>query len=351
MPRGHGARPLVYDAGMAPGNSDPLSSTTAGTGNATADVLTVGEAMALLIAQTHGPLDTVAGFTRAAAGAELNVAVGLARLGLRVAYLTRLGDDSFGRYLRRFMDGEGIDTRLVAIDAGHPTGFMLKSLAVDGQDPAIEYHRKGSAASHMGPEAAADGLAGARHLHLSGVCPGVSAPMRELAFHLARRARQAGRSISFDPNLRPSLWPSEAVMVDTLNALAALADWVLPGLAEGERLTGRSGAAGVADFYLARGASLVVIKLGPQGASWFARDGSRGQAAGIAVPRVVDTVGAGDGFAVGLVSALLEGLPVADAVARANAIGARVVGFPGDSDGLPTRAELAQCLLAGNSAA
>jgi 2-dehydro-3-deoxygluconokinase len=305
------------------------------------DVLTVGEAMALLIAQQPGPLETVAGFTRAAAGAELNVAVGLARLGHRVAYLSRLGDDSFGRCLHAFMDGEHIDTRLMAADAVHPTGFMLKTLAVDGADPAIEYHRKGSAASHMGPEAAPDDLAGARHLHLSGVCPGVSAPMRKLAFHLACKARQAGRSISFDPNLRPSLWPSEAVMRDTLNALAAQADWVLPGLAEGERLTGRSGAEGVAGFYLDQGASLVVIKLGPQGAAWFARDGSRGEVAGLRVDRVVDTVGAGDGFAVGLVSGLLEGLPVADAVARANAIGARVVGFPGDSDGLPTRAELA----------
>lgn len=305
------------------------------------DVLTVGEAMALLIAQAPGPLETVAGFTRAAAGAELNVAVGLARLGLRVAYLSRLGDDSFGRCLRAFMDGEGIDTRLVATDAAHATGFMLKTLAVDGADPAIEYHRKGSAASHIGPEAAPADLAGARHLHLSGVCPGVSTTMRELAFHLARTARAAGRSISFDPNLRPSLWPSETAMRDTLNALAAQADWVLPGLAEGERLTGRRGAEGVAEFYLALGARLVVVKLGPQGACWFAHDGSRGQVPGIVVPRVVDTVGAGDGFAVGLVSGLLEGLPVADAVARANAIGARVVGFPGDSDGLPTRAELA----------
>lgn len=320
---------------------EPPASSSA---DAAPDVLTVGEAMALLIAQQPGPLETVAGFTRAAAGAELNVAVGLARLGLRVAYLSRLGDDSFGRHLRAFMQAEGIDTRLVATAPAHPTGFMLKTLATDGADPATEYHRKGSAASHMGPEAVPDGLGGARHLHLSGVCPAVSAPMRELAFHLARSARQAGRSLSFDPNLRPSLWPSETVMRDTLNALAAMADWVLPGLAEGERLSGRRGADGVADFYLARGARLVVIKLGPQGACWFAHDGSRGQVAGLPVARVVDTVGAGDGFAVGLVSGLLEGLPVADAVARANAIGARVVGFPGDSDGLPTRAELAACL-------
>lgn len=303
-------------------------------------VLTVGEAMALLIAQQPGPLETVAGFTRAAAGAELNVAVGLARLGLRVAYLSRLGNDSFGRSLRAFMAGEGIDTRLVATDPVHPTGFMLKTLSTDGSDPAIEYHRKGSAASHMGTDAVPHGLAGARHLHLSGVCAGVSAPMCDLAFLLARTARQAGRSVSFDPNLRPSLWPGEAVMRDTLNALAAQADWVLPGLAEGERLTDRRGAEGVAGFYLDQGASLVVIKLGAQGACWFARDGSHGRVAGIPVPRVVDTVGAGDGFAVGLISGLHDGLPVADAVARANAIGARVVGFPGDSDGLPTRAEL-----------
>lgn len=67
------------------------------------------------------------------------------------------------------------------------------------------------------------------------------------------------------------------------------------------------------------------------------------------MPKVLDTVGAGDGFAVGLVSGLLEGLTVADAVARANAIGARVVGFPGDSDGLPTRAELAAFLAAANA--
>jgi len=321
------------------------------------DVLTVGEALGLLIAQQPGPLEAVSGFTRAAAGAELNVAVGLARLGLRVAYLSRLGNDSFGRHLRAFMQAEGIDTRLVATDPAHPTGFMLKALATDGSDPATEYHRQGSAASHMGPGDLGDdpgaGLAGAlakvRHLHLSGVFPAVSASARALVFQLARSARQAGCSISFDPNLRPSLWPGEADMRDTLNALAAQADWVLPGLAEGERLSGCRGAERVADFYLAQGAAWVVVKLGPAGACYAGRDGSRGQVAGLTVRRVVDTVGAGDGFAAGLVSALLDGLPVADAVARANAIGARVVGFPGDSDGLPTRAELS-AWLADNAA-
>jgi len=312
------------------------------------DVVTVGEAMGLFIAQQPGPLDQVSGFARATAGAELNVAVGLARLGHRVAYLSRLGDDSLGRHLRAFMAAEGIDTHHVATDPARPTGLMFKGLCTDGSDPAIEYRRAGSAASALGPrDYPAATCAGARHLHLTGISPGVSGSLRELVFMMARLARQGGRSVSFDPNLRPRLWASEQEMRDTLNALAAEADWVLPGLAEGQRLTGRDTAQGVAAFYLDRGARCVVVKLGPQGAWYAERDGAQGLVPGVPAPRVVDTVGAGDGFAAGLISGLLEGLPLEDAVARANRIGARVVGYPGDCDGLPTRAELGLGPLAG----
>ncbi|KAF1046180.1 sugar kinase [Xylophilus sp.] len=305
------------------------------------DVLTVGEAMALLIAQQPGPLEAVPAFARATAGAELNVAVGLARLGLKAAYLSRLGDDSFGRHLRACMEAEGIDTRHVRTDGQHPTGFMLKSLTTDGSDPAIEYYRKGSAASHLGlADLPAGACANARHLHLTGISPGVSASLRELVFTMARAARQAGRTVSFDPNLRPRLWPDERTMRDTLHALAAESDWVLPGLAEGRLLTGAPSAEGIAGFYLERGARLVVVKLGPQGAYYATAAGASGTVAGVPVARVVDTVGAGDGFAVGVISALLEGLDPAEAAARGNRIGARVVQFPGDCDGLPTRAQL-----------
>lgn len=304
------------------------------------DVVTAGEAMVLFAAQQPGALDAVDGFTRATAGAELNVAIGLARLGLRVGYVSRVGDDSFGRHLLATLDRERIDRRHVAIDAAHPTGFMLKSRSDDGTDPATEYFRRGSAASHL---ARADNpyhyCAAARHLHLSGVFAGVSPGTRDLIFEMAADARAAGRSVSFDPNLRPALWRSQAEMVDALNRLAALSDWVLPGFAEGRLLTGRDTPTGIADFYLARGAKAVVVKLGAAGA-YFATAEARGHAEAAPVERVVDTVGAGDGFAVGVISALLEGLNLADAAARGNAIGARVVQFPGDCDGLPTRDEL-----------
>lgn len=306
------------------------------------DALTVGEPMALFMALQTGELHTVPDFRRVPAGAELNVATGLARLGLRTGYITRLGQDSFGNFLRGVLAHEGIDARYVVADAAHPTGFMLKTRTDDGSDPQIEYFRKGSAASRLGVADAPEDNAAfpARHLHLTGITPALSSTTRELAFHLAKQARAAGASISFDPNLRPRLWPSPEAMAECINALAALSDTVLPGLAEGRQLTGRHTAEDIAAFYLERGAQQVVVKLGPEGAYYAQRDGASGIAPGLRVERVVDTVGAGDGFAVGVVSGLLEGFTLAEAAARGNAIGARVVQFPGDADGLPTRAEL-----------
>ena len=310
------------------------------TGTMELDVITVGEAMVLFAAQQTGPLDAVESFNRTTAGAELNVAIGLARLGLRVGYISALGADSFGRHIAAALDREGVDRRHVAVDNGHPTGFMLKSRSDDGSDPQIEYFRRGSAASRLGPaEALRAGARSSRHLHLTGIYVAVSPTTRELVFDLAACARAAGNTVSFDPNLRPTLWRSQAEMVDGLNRLASLSDWVLPGLTEGQLLTGHDSPEGIADFYLERGARCVVIKLGPAGA-YFASATERGHADGVPVARVVDTVGAGDGFAVGVVSGLLEGLSLAASAARGNAIGARVVQFPGDCDGLPTRAQL-----------
>jgi 2-dehydro-3-deoxygluconokinase len=308
------------------------------------DVVTIGEAMVLFIAGQSGALAQVQSFKRASAGAELNVAVGLARLGLRVGYISRVGRDSFGEYLLAFMDAQGIDRRQVAIDPAHPTGFMLKSLASDGADPQIEYFRAGSAASHMSTlDNPAAYCAGARHLHLTGISLALSRSTRELVFEMAAQARAQGRSLSFDPNLRPRLWPSQQAMVECLNQMACQADLVLPGLAEGQLLSGRQDPQGIADFFLQRGVKQVIVKLGVQGA-YFASQASSGSAPGLPVARVVDTVGAGDGFAVGAISALLEGLTLQEMAVRGNAIGARVVQFPGDSDGLPDRGELAQAM-------
>ncbi|MGF6599841.1 2-dehydro-3-deoxygluconokinase [Paraburkholderia sp. GAS448] len=306
----------------------------------TLDVITYGEAMAMFVAAETGPLADVFQFTKRIAGADLNVAIGLSRLGFKVGWMSRVGRDSFGQYVRDTLAKEGIDAACVTTDERYPTGFQLKSKNDDGSDPAVEYFRKGSAASHLSVEDYVPAYAlSARHLHLTGVAPAISGTSRELAFHLAKEMRAAGKTISFDPNLRPTLWPSREAMVTALNSLAAHADWVLPGIGEGEILTGYTKPDDIARFYLDQGARGVIIKLGAKGA-YFRTADAAGIVAAQPVEKVVDTVGAGDGFAVGVVSALLEGRPVAEAVARGNRIGALAIQVIGDSEGLPTRSEL-----------
>lgn len=306
------------------------------------DVVTFGEAMVLLVADRAGPLEDAESFVRRTAGAETNVAIGLARLGLSVGWASRLGQDSMGRYLLREIAREGVDCSHVVVDAAQRTGMMFKSRTDGIGDPAIEYHRKGSAASLFAPQDIDETwLVSARHLHVTGIFPALSPSCLAATERSMALMRAAGRGLSFDPNLRPALWPSPQAMRDTVNALAARADWVLPGLDEGRQLTGADDAPGIARFYLARGVRGVVVKLGGDGA-YYDTGSDRGTVPAFPVAKVVDTVGAGDGFAVGLISALLAGRSVVDAVTRGAWIGARAVQVLGDTDGLPTRAELAR---------
>ena len=305
------------------------------------DVALFGEAMLLLVADQPGPIENAQAFHKRTAGAETNVAIGLSRLGLKVGWASRLGTDSMGRSLIASMKGEGIDCSHVTCDPTQKTGFQFKGRVTDGSDPPVEYHRKGSAASHMGTQDVdEDWLRSARHLHATGVFPAISETSLQAAIKSMDVMRAAGRTISFDTNLRPTLWPSTEVMRHWINHMAALADWVLPGIEEGLILTGQSTAEGVANFYRNQGAKLVVVKLGAAGAYYDGLDCGSGYVEGFPVEKVIDTVGAGDGFAAGVVSALLEGKSVPEAVRRGAWIGARAVQVLGDTEGLPTRAQL-----------
>ena len=305
------------------------------------DVALFGEAMLLLVADRPGPLENAESFYKRTAGAETNVAIGLARLGLKVGWASRLGTDSMGRYLIAAMKGEGIDCSHVICDAAQRTGFQFKGRVTDGSDPPVEYHRKGSAASQMGSADVDEAwLRSARHLHATGVFAAISDTSLQAALKTMDVMRAAGRSISFDPNLRPTLWTSTEAMRHWINELASRADWVLPGLEEGLLLTGETEPEAIAKFYRRLGAKLVVVKLGAQGAYYDSDVVGTGCIEGFPVAEVIDTVGAGDGFDAGVVSALLEGKSVPEAVRRGAWIGARAVQVLGDTEGLPTRAQL-----------
>lgn len=308
----------------------------------TLDVVVFGEAMAMFIADDYRPLEDVDHYTRAVAGAEINVAVGLSRLGYHVGWISKLGADPLGHYIQKWLQRAGVDTGRVVFDEHHPTGFQIKSRVVEG-DPEVVYFRKGSAASFLASETQDEAyIRQARHLHVTGIPPALSESCCRTTYHLLEVAQEAGLSTSFDPNLRPTLWNSEAEMRQVVNDLAVRADWVFPGLDEGIILTGYTEPEDIANFYLEQGVTMVAIKLGKDGASLFT--GSQHHiAAGLTV-RVIDTVGAGDGFAVGMISGMLDGLSPEQCLERANAIGALAVTAQGDQEGLPELEELERFL-------
>jgi 2-dehydro-3-deoxygluconokinase len=313
------------------------------------DAVTFGEAMAMFVAQESGPLHRATTFVQATAGAETNVATGLARLGHRSGWVGRLGKDPLGRFVEEELRGCGIDLTRVETDPEAPTGFQLKSRA-DGGDPEVVYFRRESAGSRLAwSEPMATYVSSARHLHLTGIPLAIFETARDFAFRAVAAARAGGASVSFDPNLRPSLWASEEEMIAVVNEVAALADWVLPGVEEGRVLTGHTDPAAIAEHYLASGVTRVVVKNGCAGAVAFGPEGAVRQPA--FQVDVVDTVGAGDGFAAGLISAHLDGLEIEPALERAAAVGALATTSAGDKDGLPDRERLARFLATSSVAA
>ena len=105
--------------------------------SAALDVITYGEAMAMFVAAETGALASVGQFTKRVAGADLNVAIGLSRLGFKVGWMSRVGNDSFGQYVRDTLTKEGIDQRCVTTDERYPTGFQLKSKNDDGSERLV----------------------------------------------------------------------------------------------------------------------------------------------------------------------------------------------------------------------
>lgn len=307
---------------------------------ANTDVLTLGETMVLLNPHESGPLRHIMDFRKRIGGAESNVAIGLSRLEHRAAWVSRLGSDPHGRYVRDTIRGAGVDTQYVVFDPEAPTGLMFKERRELG-DSGVFYYRDGSAASRMTPDDLPEqALATADYLHLTGITPALSDSCRELVNDAIRRASQHDLTVSFDPNLRFKLWDPSA-MRETLLPLIEQCDIVLPGIEEGDVLLGTDEPETIAEEFRALGATEVVVKLGAEGA-FVATDSVAQRVGPYEIDRVVDPIGAGDGFAAGYLSGRLDGLEPLHATDRANAVGALATTVTGDIEGLPTRSELTQ---------
>ena len=308
------------------------------------ELITIGEAMIVFIAENEGDFTEINNFSKGIAGAELNVSIGLSRLGHKVSYITRLGNDVFGNYIEDVLNKEGICSDNILRDSEYSTGFYFKTKVKDG-DPEVHYFRKNSAASKLNrKDIEAIDFNGAKILHITGITAALSEETLDAVYAAIDKARENNMLITFDPNIRVQLWKSKEHMAKVLNDIASKCDVILPGIKEGNILTGKQTKEEIADFYLNNGAKAVIIKNGASGAYLKTLTGEK-IVPGFKVEQVVDTVGAGDGFATGVLSGLLDGESYENALVKGNAIGALMVTSKEDNAILPTEDELQSFIM------
>lgn len=301
-------------------------------------VVTLGETMALARTTEIGSLRHASGLALGIGGAESNVAVGLQRLGIDAAWLGRVGDDPLGERIARELRGEGLDV-LALVDGGAPTGLMIKERP-SAASTAVHYYRRGSAGSRLAPDDLPAGcIEDADLLHVTGITPLLSDTARSTVLAAVERARAAGIPVSFDINYRSALAAAE-IAGPVLREIAERATLVFGGVEELDLL-----GPDATPSLLAAGAAQVVVKRGSEGAAVFTPEGLT-EALGFVI-EPLDTVGAGDAFVAGYLSAWLEDLRAEDALVRGNACGAMACLVPGDWEAAPTRRDLERFLAGG----
>lgn len=295
-------------------------------------VLCYGEGLATVNRPADAPPPAAARCWMSVAGAEMNVAIGLARLGHAVRWATALGDDPLGDAVLAAARGEGVQVEAARL--AQRTGLIVKVARAD-DEPEILYYRDGSAFAIAPPQPSLDGVAA---VFLSGVTPALSPACRAAAMDLTTRAVAAGIPLWFDLNMRRRLW-SEAEAAPVLRWFCQRADTVFAAEDEAALVVAGGTPEGLGRGLLALGARRAVIKAGA--AAWAFEAGACSHQPRLPGVIVRDPIGAGDAFDAGFLAAQLDGQEADDALRQAHACAAAVCRTHGDWEGFPRRRELA----------
>jgi 2-dehydro-3-deoxygluconokinase len=304
-------------------------------------VWTLGEGLAVLVSESPGPAEHANELRVGVGGAEVNLAIGLARLGHRVTWVGVVGDDPWGRRVGRELRAEGVEAH-VRIDPFAFTGAYLRERRTEAMARAT-YLRRGSAGSHLEPDDVKDlDFQPGDVVHLSGV----TAALSETAFNAwvtaAHRAREAGAHVNLDVNYRSALTTPDASR-EAFDQISTTISTVMASTDEAEVVTGRAAKdpreAALALREVLGAEADIVIKNGAAGSLHLASDDSVTTGAALPVT-ICDIVGAGDAFAAGYLSGLIDNLAVPQRLARAHACAAFVIASRGDWEGAPRRSEL-----------
>lgn len=314
-------------------------------------VLVAGEALVDLFPAEGGATRDAGTFERRAGGAPANVAVAMARLGTTPWLWASLGDDGLGAFLRESLTGAGLPDRFLDLDPSRPTALSVvgDDGAGDGEaggdgtgDPAFSLSLDGTAAAHLDAgRIPGDVLESVEWVHVGGVLLAVE-PARTATLALAESAREAGCVVSFDPNTRPSVWPEESRLVETLDRALALSDVVLASPADFAVGGFPADPDRLARSILDRGPHTVFLTLGADGALALADPAAPWGRADVSHPGfevdAVDPTGAGDAFTAATIAELVSGADDLAAVLAAGcATGALTTTATGATTALPDR--------------
>lgn len=249
--------------------------------------------------------------------------------GWTVDYFTALGDDRASGEMLEFIAAAGIGTRHVRRLPGKAPGLYM--IHLDHGERSFSYWRSVSAARELAddPGALEVAIAGADIVYFSGITLAILPEGgRRTLIGLARAARNAGKLVAFDPNIRPRLWAGREEMLATISQAAGAASIVLPGLDDEVAHFGDSSVEATIARYRALGAGDVIVKDGARGATLAIGTGSFHEPAHPAA-QVVDTTSAGDSFNGGYLARLAAGDEPQTAARFAARLAAAVIGHPG----------------------
>jgi len=300
----------------------------------------MGEALIDFISTKKGVrLEDAPGFLKAAGGAPANVSVGLAKLGKKVAFVGKVGDESFGRFLAKTLEGSGVDISNLLFDKEYNTRLAFVSLRGDGERDFEFYGEESADTKIKKEEIDIPLIENTKIIHFGSISL-ISNPSRDAILTAARIAKAKNILVSFDPNLRLSLWESPNDARFQIKEALKLADIVKMDAKEMEFITGSGDLKTGGKYTLEYGVSLLVITLGKDGC-YFLNAETEGKESGFDV-KARDTTGAGDGFVAGMLSKLSEihfdSLTIEDlhrTFRFANAVGALTVTRYGGIPALP----------------
>ncbi len=311
-----------------------------------ADVLTCGEALIAAAPFRRGRLSEATPLGLHVAGAESNVAIGLARLGISVQYAGAVGTDPFGDVIHQRLAAEGINVAGLQ-RRSEPTGVFFKEWYGLVPEPRVYYYRTQSAGSQWtATESDHRRVAQSRWLHTTGITAMLGPGPHDSIKTLMAEAHRHHVSVSVDVNLRlklQAIQPWRQILQPLLSQVTVI-------FATAEEWTNLYGGEPISEYFhrgLVHPAAYVVLKCGIEGSKVFDASGEVAAAAAFKVPSPLDPVGAGDGFAAGVIAGRLKGLSWAEALRLGNLVGALAVNHPGDFEGYPQWEE-AQALLTQN---